>query len=419
MSPRKVTWLIRLPGVVSIAAVIVVAVAPLSSGETRDIGSETDFCAAVNALAPGDELRLSPGDYAAGCTVRNGGTRDAPIIIRASDPTNRPRLVFTAKTNNVLNIAANSVVLRGLHFGPTQTDVDGVRVRSGDDITVDDCVFVEIGGVAIVANASTQRLTLSNNDIRRSKTTAVYLGCHDGVGCRVTDAVIEGNHIEAVTAPFGQIGYGIQVKLNSTALVRDNVIVDTKGPGIMVYGSRDPGLTSTVERNFVASSRTSSGIVVGGGPAVVANNIVVRTAQSGIALENYDGRGLLRHIVVSNNTVYGGAGGGITVPATPALDAKLLYNASHSLTGPALPSPRAGIIALGNVDCRWLPCFVDPLAMDFAPMEGSALTGRALQGPDVPRDDFFGTLRPPLASAGAVQNGGSGRAVQGKKPRVN
>ena len=138
-----------------------------------------------------------------------------------------------------------------------------------------------------------------------------------------------------------------------------------------------------------------------------------------LALEDYDRRGLLRRIVVSNNTVYGGAAGGITVPATQMLDAKLLYNAAHSLTGASLPAPRAGIIALGNVDCRLVPCFADPLAMDFAPMEGSALVGRALQGPDVPSDDFFGAPRPALAAAGAVQNGDLGRAVTGKKPRVH
>ena len=404
--------------VVAAASVTALGILP-AAAETREIGPDTDFCAAANALAPGDELRLGPGDYQAGCTIRNGGTRGAPIIIRAGDPSDPPRLVFAAKTNNVVNVAASSVVLRGLHFGPTQTDVDGVRIRSGDDITVDGCVFDEIGGVAIAAQATTHRLTLSNNEIRRSKTTPVYIGCHDGLGCRVTEAVIAGNHIEGVQAPPDQVGYGIQVKLNSAALIRDNVIIDTKGPGIMVYGSRDPTLMSSVERNFVASSRTSSGIVVGGGPAVVMNNIVVRNAQSGIALEDYDRRGLLRRIVVSNNTVYGAVAAGISVPASQMLDAKLLYNASHSLAGTALPGPRAGIIALGNVDCRSAVCFVDPLAMNFAPMEGSPLIGRALEGADVPRDDFFGSPRPPLAAVGAIESGGSDRTVTGKKPRAN
>jgi Right handed beta helix region len=417
--PHRIVWRACSLALAATSVVILAVLPSRAAGETREIGPDTDFCAAANALAPGDELVLGPGDYQAGCTIRNGGTRGAPIVIRASDPANPPQLVFTAKTNNVVNVAANAVVLRGLHFGPTQTDVDGVRIRSGDDITVDSCVFTEIGGVAIVANASTQRLTLSNNEIRRSKTTAVYLGCHDGAGCRVTDAVVEGNHIEGVQAPYDQIGYGIQVKLNSAAVIRDNVIIDIKGPGIMVYGARDPALTSTVARNFVASSRTSSGIVVGGGPAVVVNNIAVRNAQSGIALEDYGKRGLLRRIVLSNNTVYGGVEAGISVPATQMLDAKLLYNASHSLAGTALPGPRAGIIALGNIDCRSAPCFADPLAMNFTPMAGSPLIGRALQGVDVPREDFFGVARPPLAAVGAIESGGSDRAVTGKKPRVN
>jgi hypothetical protein len=41
----------------------------------------------------------------------------------------------------------------------------------------------------------------------------------------------------SVDAQEDEVGYGLQVKLNSTAVIRDNVIVDTKGPGIMVYGA--------------------------------------------------------------------------------------------------------------------------------------------------------------------------------------
>ena len=66
--------------------------------------------------------------------------------------------------------------------------------------------------------------------------------------------------------------------MNSHGVLRHNVIVDTKGPGIMVYGARDLVLTIVIERNFVARSRSASAIVLGSGPAIVRNNVVVSGA---------------------------------------------------------------------------------------------------------------------------------------------
>jgi hypothetical protein len=295
-------------------------------------------------------------------------------------------------------------------------DVDGIRIKAGDDVTIEDCVFVGLGGIAVVSNTTTHRLTIVNNEIASSGATAMYLGCHDGVSCRVTDAVIERNHIHGVEAPPPQIGYGVQVKLNSTAVLRDNVIVNTKGPGIMVYGADDPAFASLVEGNLVAHARTAAGVVIGGGPAIVQNNIVIGGGEAGIALEDYGRRRLLRGVRVANNTVYAALKGGITLDATGPVDVKLLYNAAHALTGRAFPGVRFGVTSLGNVDCRSAACFVDPAALDFAPRVGSPLPGRAQQAPGVPRDDFFGSPRPAAGSIGAVESGSRRPVTLGKKP---
>jgi len=44
-----------------------------------------------------------------------------------------------------------------------------------------------------------------------------------------------------------EIGYGIQVKLNSIGIIRDDVIINTKGPGIMVYDASDLEKINVVE----------------------------------------------------------------------------------------------------------------------------------------------------------------------------
>src|SRR4029077_18093103 len=153
------------------------------------------------------------------------------------------------------------------------------------------------------------------------------------------------------TAPPAEIGYGIEVKLNTGGFVRDNVIVDTKGPGIMVYGARDLATVSVVERNFVRGSRTSSGIVVGGGPAIVRNNVAGWNFEGGIGLENYKKRRLLRAITVAHNTVYANREGGIMVPGLGPVEAALLNNAaSGGAAAPALPRGRARLPLPGQLD---------------------------------------------------------------------
>jgi hypothetical protein len=307
----------------------------------------------------------------------------------------------------VFEVRASHVTIRGLEFGPTQSDVDAVRIFGGTDVTIEDCRFTQLGGIAVVANhSSVQRLVVSHNVIRESQATAMYFGCHDGEGCTVTRLVVEGNFIEGVTAPDPEIGYGIQVKVNSTGIIRNNIVMNTKGPGIMVYGSRNSSSASLVERNVVIGSRTSSGIVVGGGPAVVRNNIVASNEQAGIGLEDYQKRGLLRAVAVTSNTAYKNGAGGITVPETGISGVTIVNNATHLGGGPrAYPASQTGLRMAGNLDCAKIPCFANPDQKDFSPYAGSPLNRAGVLVGDawMPREDFFGVLRSVPPTAGAIE----------------
>lgn len=381
--------------------VIGVAVSRL---EAAEIGPEDDLCAALNALQAGEDLVLRPGEYPAGCSVRRGGSPGSPVIIRSADAQRPAHLVRPSEGRNLLEIRASDVTIRGLHFGPS--DADGVRVISGHRISVEECEFRQIGGIAVVANHTSSRgLTVRRNVIVDSGATGMYFGCHDGARCTVSGLLIEGNFIQGVSAAGQEIGYGMQVKLNSSGIIRDNVVLDTKGPGIMVYGSRDLIATSMVERNFVRGSRTSSGIVVGGGPVMVRNNVSGWNLEAGIGLENYGGRGLLRAIVAMHNTVYANQGGGIMTPERGSLEAVLVNNAAHARAGtPALPAARPGLQMSGNVDCSFALCFANPDSLDFSPFTGSILVGRGLRaGAGVVADDFFGARRGEPATIGAVE----------------
>lgn len=372
--------------------------------EAAEIGPENDLCSALNALQTGEQLLLRAGEYQAGCSVRRGGTPGSPLIIRSAEAQRPARLVPGGAGRNLLEIRASDVSVRGLHFGPS--DADGVRVISGHRISVEECEFSRIGGIAVVANHNTSRgLMVRRNVILDSGATGMYFGCHDGLRCTVSGLLIEGNLIQGVQAAGQEIGYGMQVKLNSSAIIRDNVVLDTKGPGIMVYGSQDLVATSVVERNFVRGSRTSSGIVLGGGPVTVRNNVSGWNFEAGIGLENYGGRGLLRAIVAVHNTVYANLGGGIMTPERGPVEAVLVNNAVHARAGTyALPAPRAGLLMNGNVDCSFALCFANPDALDFAPFTGSILVGRGLRSGTAPvADDFFGARRGEPATIGAIE----------------
>lgn len=374
-----------------------------------EISPDADLCGQMNGLPPGGELVLAPGDYTGPCTIRNGGVPGAPIVIRGRDLAQRPRIVYGGRRSNVIDVRADHVTIRGLAFGPSEREVDGIRIYGREGITVEDCEFSGLGGIAVVANHfSIRGLVVRRNTVRDSDATAMYFGCHDGSSCTATDFVIEENHIETVRAPDPEIGYGIQVKLNSRGIVRGNVVVDTKGPAIMFYGATDlGGRPSLVEGNVVVGSQRSSGIVLGGGPILVRNNIALGNTMAGIGIEDYGRRGLLRGVVVAHNTVYRNGVAGIMVPPAGLVDVTLVNNAALGKPGgPALPEPQAGLRLLGNVDCSGLACFVDGENRDFSPMPGGPLSTSAAVpvGPWVPTQDFFGAPRGTPPTVGAVEH---------------
>lgn len=389
------------------AALSLVLLSVLGAGGI-ETSPEADLCSQINNLPPGTELVLAPGDYTGPCTIRNGGAPGAPIVIRGRDLAQRPRIVYGGRRSNIIDVRADHVTIRGLAFGPTERNVDGIRIFGREGITVEDCEFSGLGGIAVVANHFSNRgLVVRRNTVRDSDATAMYFGCHDGLSCAVTDFVIEENHIQTVRAPDPEIGYGIQVKLNSHGVVRANVVLDTKGPGIMLYGATDHGRPALVEGNTVVGSQRSSGIVIGGGPMVVRNNIALGNTMGGIAIEDYGRRGLLRGVVVAHNTLYRNGIAGIMVPPAGLIDVGVINNAAQAKPGgAALPEPQPGLRLIGNVDCGPLACFVDGESHDFSPMPGGPLSSTAavLVGPWVPALDFFGAPRAIPSSVGAVEH---------------
>jgi hypothetical protein len=389
-----------------VVVVMLNTIATASGGGARVIGADENFCRAINDPSSGNEIWLRPGEFRGPCVIRRGGTADRPLVIRAQEPNRRPRIVYDGDGANVLEIRADHVTLRDLKIGPTKRNIDGVRIFARAGITIEDCEFSQLGGIAIAStHTSVHGFVLRRNIITDSMATAMYLGCHDGSECQISNLLVERNFIQRVDAPEPQIGYGIQVKLNSTAVVRDNVIADTKGPGIMIYGSQDSTKTSIVERNFITGSRQSSGILVGGGPVIVRNNIVSNNFEGGITLQDYGNRGLLRDVIIANNTSFKNINGEFVVPASAKLSEALLVNNAAAATDGhrTLPMAQTGLRLEHNVDCTTPSCFADPTILNFSPLPSSPLF-RAGTTKEVgsPTDDYFGRSRNGSLAAGAI-----------------
>ena len=370
--------------------------------DSKEISPGEDYCREVNDPNAGSEIVFRSGRYQNPCKIKRGGTPEAPLTIRAADPANPPIIDYQGTASNAFEIYADHIVIRGLQFSRTKTDA--IRVILGNDITIEDCKFLNIEGIAVVAtHRSVRGFTVRRNVITNSLSTAMYFGCHDGSDCVITDLLVEDNQIQDVIAPDSSIGYGIQVKLNSTAIIRRNRIINTKGPGIMVYGSQRLSETSLIERNMVSGSRNSSGILIGGGPALVRNNISTHNREGGIGLQDYANRGLLRNIIVAHNTVRGNDGGGIFISGEKLIEVEIVNNAG--VTAPSTASSsRAGVRWAGNIDCTKTRCFRDPEKLDFSPAPDSPLIGAGVHMEKwIPTNDFFGSQRNTPPSVGAVE----------------
>jgi len=198
----------------------------------------------------------------------------------------------------------------------------------------------------------------------------------------------------------------MEMKLNSWGTARHNVVSDTQGPGIEVFGSEGADL-SIVEGNLVDGSTNNAAIEIGGGPAIVRNNIVFGGTEGGVYAYDYGGRGLQRDVALLGNTVIGDSGAAIRVSGWDSgTGLEVANNAAwqRSGSGPAIPSPVGSATIENNLACD-ASCWVDVDAWDFDPT--TALQGAGVAHPEL-TVDFCDRMRPASPALGALEPDGPG-----------
>ncbi len=271
-----------------------------------------NYRAIYSQLKPGDHLVFHEGTYSGSAgTIPTSGTREKPIVIRGyGNGEERPVLFLESSGSNQLQVHAIHLVLDFMEFQSKFTYAIRIGASSAgskfENITIKNCLFYESGGGDISANASVEydSIHILNNYFIGPKKTPIYIGQHDGKA-KVTNFLFKGNVIDG-SQIFGDniIGYGIQLKLNVTGgIIENNFISGTKGPGIMVYGAEDSSAVNAniIRNNIVVGSRNNPGIIAGGGPAIITDNITFG-CNGGISVQNYGGRNLLHNIILNNNT---------------------------------------------------------------------------------------------------------------------
>ncbi len=271
-----------------------------------------DFHAVLLQLQPGDELVFHEGTYEGNVLINNSGLPGKPIIIRGyGNGEERPVFLWEGRNAVLFQINGSNLFLDFLEFRSKYAYATRIGASNKDrdieNVTINNCIFYESGGGDISAYAphDYDNINILNNYFIGPKTTPVYIGQHEGK-VNITNFTFKGNVIDG-SQIYGReksIGYGIQLKLNvRNSIIENNFITNTKGPGIMVYGSvdSDPVNANVVRNNIVIASRNSAGIVVGGGPATIEGNLTIN-CNGGISIQNYGGRNLLHQIVLKNNT---------------------------------------------------------------------------------------------------------------------
>ncbi len=387
----------------------------ISRLHAAEIGPGDDLEAAAAALVPGEELVLRGGTYFfdENVTISANGTAAQPITIRAKNG-EQPVIEQATANHNVVEINASSyLVIRGIEFTGGS---HGIRLMNSDYITIEDCEVQETGDVAISANSggTYEGLRLLRNHIHHTNGTGegMYLGCNND-GCRIANSLIEGNYIHHTNRASVVQGDGIEIKEGSYGnIVRDNVIHDTKYPGILLYSTVGNGPQNIVEGNVVWN--VSDNTVQIAADAVIRNNIIL----GNVSFQAHQSGSPSNIEFVHNTVVNDGSGIEVRNVSGPVLIANnAVYSQSTAIR--LISGDLSQVQLFGNVGIGGLSggssgyldgngIGIDMVAgnfngappIDAFPAPGSALTG-AGNSSYVTVIDFNGSQRGTSADAGA------------------
>jgi len=407
---------------------ILVCMAQFAGGliaEEIHLGPKDNWFETLNGsgLKPGDIVVLKGGIYsdARKLTLSYVGEEKNRITIRtdAGDP------AFFKRPDNRQNSfnleGAQHLTLENLEITGGST---GIRISGrGDRITrgiwLMGLHIHHTGGAAVTCNNPDnvyERMWFKGNHIHHTSGhgEGFYLGGNNDKAGRTTtvfkDSIIEQNDIHDLIGNNVSQGDGIEIKDGSyNNIIRDNVIHNTKYPGITVYGT-DENPPNVIERNQISLSGNNG--IQAASDAIIRNNIIFQARADGIRSMNHQSASV-GNLRIINNTIVQSKGAGIRVdPPKGAPSGEVIVANNAVFTSNSFRIPKAGhvrIIANQTGDAA------KELRM-FFPLTGSKLLGAA-DSTLLPEDDFSGKPRAGRKDVGAYSFDPNGTSRAFRRPR--
>ena len=282
------------------------AVAPTWSQRKLTLHPGESFKKAVESLQPGDHLTVMPGTYIDGgrIAIKVRGTKAEPVII--SGPSDGPQPVIARsaedRAQNTINIeGATWLTIRSLEI--TSNGGDGINLsKKPSHVTLEDLHIHDID-VGVNFRSDMHHINVRRCHIHDTAGTGegMYVGCNHGK-CVVRDCIIENNWIHD-TKNSSQ-GDGIEVKRGSHSnIIRNNVIHDTRYPGILLYGTEGKP-RNIVEGNIIWGAGDSG--IQCAADAVIRNNVIFAGPGGGLSSQPHQGvtPGQMTFV---HNTIVGGS----------------------------------------------------------------------------------------------------------------
>ncbi|MFT4624088.1 MAG: hypothetical protein ACI8PZ_002747 [Myxococcota bacterium] len=397
---------------------MIAALAMVAFGADIDVYRGDDLWAAVASALPGDTVRVHAGLYTTqqlgGSWLRQvelRGTVDAPIVVESvgvvvleGDP---------AGSENVVELDGEHFIWRGFEH---RYGSHGVRLNAVSDATLEALHVHDTADVGISANRPGNdyaRVRLLRNHVHHTLGTGecFYLGCNDG-DCTFHEGEVVGNWCHDTWG--SSQGDGIEVKTGSWGnLIADNVVHDTRYPGITMYGTGGMPPNRVVGNAVWATGDNGIQVV---GDVELVNNLVLGAGIYGIHIKESQG---LRPaaLLVAHNTVVGAAEACLKLNETDEADGRIVSNAlycpeTHAIRVAAdtgtLRIARNVVLGIdeagGQLPGRSLADdMVSAITRDLYPTPDSPLVDAPLDDPAdaLSGEDVWGGLRDALPDVGA------------------
>lgn len=378
---------------------------------SKHIQPNVNLQAALDGLLAGDSLFLGGGRWELkGVVIACKGTTALPIYIGA-EVGETPVLQGISPDHNLIEFnGAAYVIVQGLEIDTTVLGSDAFKFtqfKSSHHITLFGNHIHHVGGIAINSEGFHSNILIDSNHIHHT-----FGG--PGVGIRVSggaessDWTIQGNWIHDLGVNTPEQGYAIELTRGiRTMVVRDNVIHDVTEAGIIVWGTAlsSPQISdmTRIEGNAIWGVPEALGLY---GDVIAKNNVVFNCGNA-IYSSNRTGR-TRWNVYAIHNTIYGCDE--VRLNAwTDSSNTLFANNAVYEL-GMGFIAPEGSFI-YGNIGTVVKTGFTagtaaldfrQPSALDFFPLENSALVGKAI-APDTSRTDFLGMPRDTMPDVGAYE----------------